>query len=84
MAGLALAFFVLYFALAVGARTLLQKRRTGCSGFRDISGHPGSAEWFGHVLFAGVFGPGLVAPVLGLAGAVEPLGFLNGPVGHAF
>ena len=82
MAGLALALFVLYLALAVGARTLLQKRRTGSSGFRGISGSPGSVGWFGGVLSAGVFGPGLAAPVLDLAGATEPVGFLDGPVGH--
>jgi hypothetical protein len=40
MASLALALFVLCLALAVGARTLLQKRWTGSSGFRGISGRP--------------------------------------------
>jgi hypothetical protein len=44
MAACALALFALYLALAFGARTFLQLRRTGSSGFKGISGHPGSAE----------------------------------------
>ncbi len=47
MAGLALAFFVLYLALAVAGRMVLQKRRTGSTGFRGIGGRPCSVEWFG-------------------------------------
>ena len=38
MAALALALFVLYIALAFGARAFLQLRRTGSTGFRGISG----------------------------------------------
>ena len=83
MARLALALFILYLALAVGARMALQKRRTGSSGFRGISGRPGSVEWFGRLLFACVLGPGLAAPVLDLAGVVEPVAALDGRAGHA-
>lgn len=82
MVALAPALFVLYLALAVGARTLLQKRRTGSSGFRGIGGRPGSKEWFGRVLFACVLGPGLVGPVLDLTGVVKPIGFLDGRAFH--
>ncbi len=80
MAGIALALFALYLALAFGARTALQLRRTGSTGFRGISGRPGSAEWLGGVLFVFALGLGLAAPVLGLAGAVEPVGVLDGGV----
>lgn len=79
----ALAFYALYLGLAFGWRTLVQFRRTGSTGFRGISGRPGSVEWFGGVLF--VFAPLLLlaAPVLDLAGALEPIPFLDGRVGHA-
>lgn len=45
MAGLALALFVLYLALAVGARALLQKLRIGSSDFRASAGAP--VRWGG-------------------------------------
>ncbi len=48
---LALALFVLYTSLAFGGRTLLHRLRTGSTGFKDISGRPGSLEWVGGVLF---------------------------------
>ena len=83
MAGLALALIILYFALAFGARTALQKIRTGSTGFKGLSGRPGSAEWFGGVLFACAVGLSFAAPVLGLAGALKPLAAPDGPVGHA-
>ena len=83
MAGLALALFVLYVALAFGARTALQKLRTGSSGFKGVSGRPGSAEWFGGALFACALGLGFGAPVAVLTDALEPVAALDGPVGHA-
>jgi protein-S-isoprenylcysteine O-methyltransferase Ste14 len=83
MAGLALALLAVYVALAFGARTALQLRRTGSTGFKGVSGRPGSAEWAGGVLFVLALGLGLAAPVLDLAGAVDPVGFLDGRVGHA-
>lgn len=82
MAALALALFALYFALAFGARTVLQKLRIGSSGFRGISGRPGSMEWFGGMLFVCTLGLGLAALVLDLAGLAEPVGALDGSVGH--
>lgn len=70
MATLALALFVLYFVLAFGARTVLQKLRTGSSGFKGVSEPTGSVEWFGGVLFAGAVVAILAAPLLDLAGGV--------------
>jgi hypothetical protein len=43
MAAYALALYVLYPALAFGARTVLRLRRTGSSGLKGISGRPGFA-----------------------------------------
>jgi hypothetical protein len=44
VATFALALFALYLALAFVGRALLQKRRTGSTGVRVISGRPGSVE----------------------------------------
>ena len=81
MAPWALALYVLYLALAFGGRTLVQLRSTG---FKGISGRPFSAEWSGGVLFVAAVLLGLAAPVLDLAGTIEPVAILDGPVGHAF
>ncbi|MDQ3936045.1 MAG: isoprenylcysteine carboxylmethyltransferase family protein [Actinomycetota bacterium] len=83
MAGWALLFYVVFLALAFGVRTAIHVRRTGSSGFSGISGRPGSAEWTGGVLFAVAVVLGLVAPVLDLAGALDPIGALDGAAGHA-
>lgn len=83
MAILALALFALYFALAFGVRTALQKLRTGSSGFRGLSGSPGSVEWFGGVLFVCAVVAAFAAPLLNLAGVVEPVAVLDGSSGHA-
>ena len=83
MATWALALYALYLALAFGGRTLLQLRRTGSTGFKGISGRPGSAEWIGGVLFAAALMLGLAAPLLALAGAAGPISLLEGQVGRA-
>jgi protein-S-isoprenylcysteine O-methyltransferase Ste14 len=70
MATLALIFVLVYFALAFGLRTVLQLRRTGSSGFRGVSGRPGSPEWLGGVLFAVSIVLVILAPVLQLAEVV--------------
>lgn len=59
--------------LAFGVRTWLQIRRTGTSGFRGISGRPGSPAWWGGVLFPLAVLTGVVAPVLVLTGAPPPV-----------
>ena len=80
MAAYVLALCVLYLVLAFGARTVLQLRRTGSSGFKGISGRPGSAEWTGGMVFVLALGLGFVAPVLDLLGIMEPFAFLDGPL----
>jgi protein-S-isoprenylcysteine O-methyltransferase Ste14 len=79
---LALGLYVLYLGLAFGLRTVLQIRRTGSSGFKGISGRPGSAEWVGGVLFVVALVLGFAAPVLGLIGVLDPVDPLDGPAGH--
>ena len=83
MAEWALLLYVLFLALAFGVRTAIHVRRTGSTGYRGISGRPGSAEWTGGVLFAVAVVLGLAAPVLDLAGALDPIGALDGAAGHA-
>lgn len=79
----ALSLYVLYLALAFGIRTLVHLRRTGSTGFSGISGRPGSAEWIGGVLFVVALVAGVAAPLLQLAGALDPIGPLDGEMGHA-
>jgi protein-S-isoprenylcysteine O-methyltransferase Ste14 len=82
MGWLALALYVLYLGLAFGLRSWLQIRRTGSSGFKGISGRPGSAEWLGGVLFVVAVVLGFAAPVLDLAGVLDPIDALDGTAGH--
>ena len=74
---LALGFYVLYMALAFGLRTWLQLRRTGESGFKGISGPPGSREWTAGVLFAIAIAIGVAAPMLDVTGVIDPLDALD-------
>ncbi len=62
MAVFALILFVVYMLAGFVLRTVLQLRRTGDSGFRGLSGTPGSARWWAGVLFA--VGIGLASVVL--------------------
>lgn len=57
----ALGIYATGLAVAFGLRTWLHRRATGSSGYRGISGPPGSAAWWGGVLFP-------VAVVLDLVG----------------
>jgi protein-S-isoprenylcysteine O-methyltransferase Ste14 len=83
MATVALIAYALYLALAFGLRTALQVSRTGSSGFKGVSGRPGSAEWFAGVLFVVALLIGVAAPVLALADVVEPIEALDTTAVHA-
>ena len=83
MGGWALAFYAVFLLLAFGLRTLVHLRRTGSSGFRGVSGRPGSAEWLGGVLFIAAVVLGVAAPALDIAGVIGPIGVLDGELGHA-
>lgn len=77
MAGWALLFLAVYLLLAFGARSIVQKARTGSTGFKGISGEVGSIEWIGGVLFAVALALGALAPVLDLAGVLGPVDALD-------
>jgi len=77
MAGWALAFLGIYFLLAFGLRSMVQKARTGSAGFHGISGKPGSLEWLGGVLFVVALALGVSAPILDLARVLDPVGALD-------
>lgn len=79
----ALAGFAVFFLLAFGLRSLIHYRRTGTTGFVGLSGRPGSAEWWGGVLFALALVAAVAAPLLQLAGAVEPAAWLAQPWARA-
>jgi protein-S-isoprenylcysteine O-methyltransferase Ste14 len=76
MGGLALALYALYLALALGLRLALHRRRTGSSGFKGITGRPGSAEWSGGVLF-------VLGWAVGIAGCLfDPIAALDSTGAH--
>jgi protein-S-isoprenylcysteine O-methyltransferase Ste14 len=72
MSAVALAVYVLGLVLAFGARTWLHWRSTGSTGFRGITGRPGSLPCWGGVLFPVAVLLGLLGPLLVLAD-VAPL-----------
>ena len=71
--GLALALYAIYLVLAFIVRSVVQRRRTGSTGFRGLSGKPGSPEWVGGFLFIVALVGGVAAPILDLTGVVEPV-----------
>lgn len=77
MAESALLLLGVYFLLCFGLRSAIHKARTGSTGFKGISGRPGSTEWWGGVLFGVALALGVLAPVLDLAGALDPIGALD-------
>jgi protein-S-isoprenylcysteine O-methyltransferase Ste14 len=77
MAIIALALFVVFAILGFGWRSWVQKRRTGSTGFKGISGRPGSVEWFAGVGFIASMATAFFAPVLQWAGIVSPLPALH-------
>jgi protein-S-isoprenylcysteine O-methyltransferase Ste14 len=79
MTWLALALFVVYVIVAFGVRSWLQWKRTGSTGWRGVSGAPGSVEWWGGVLLAVALVAAPLALVLDLAGALPFVGPLAHP-----
>lgn len=75
MTALALVLYGVYGVVAFGLRSLLQRRRTGDSGFRGISGRALGSEWWAGILFVLAILAGVLGPVLDLVGLepVEPL-----------
>jgi protein-S-isoprenylcysteine O-methyltransferase Ste14 len=75
----ALVLFAVFALLGFGWRSWEQRRRTGSTGFRGITGRPGSLEWFAGVGFIISMGVAVFGPILQLLGVVSPLGFLHTP-----
>lgn len=74
----AIGVYVVYLLVAFVVRTVVQVRRTGDSGWRGLSGRPGSAEWWAGVLFVVALVVGVASPVAGSLG-LEAVGRLNHP-----
>jgi protein-S-isoprenylcysteine O-methyltransferase Ste14 len=74
---IALVLFTVFAVLGFGWRSWEQRRRTGSTGFRGISGRVGSVEWFAGAGFVAAMAAAVFAPVLQLAGAVSPLRVLD-------
>lgn len=77
MAVLTLVLYLLFVGVLFGLRSVVMRRRTGSSGWRGISGRPGSAEWLGGVLFALALLLGLAAPICDLAGVATAIDALD-------
>ncbi|MGY5884368.1 methyltransferase family protein [Modestobacter lacusdianchii] len=60
----ALSLYVGGLVVVFGLRSWIHARRTGDSGFRGISGAPGSLQWWAGVLFVVALTLGLMAPTL--------------------
>ncbi|MBJ2121439.1 isoprenylcysteine carboxylmethyltransferase family protein [Arthrobacter sp. MSA 4-2] len=71
-AALALGLYTAGVITTFGVRSWIHRRRTGSTGFRGLSGAPGSAEWWGGVLFIAALLLGAAGPVLALTGALVP------------
>ena len=69
----ALAGYVVFAALAFGWRSWIHWKRTGSTGYRGLSGRPGSVEWWGGLLFAVAIVLTPVAAVLQARGAIAPV-----------
>jgi protein-S-isoprenylcysteine O-methyltransferase Ste14 len=80
--GLALVLLAVYGFLAFGVRMALQLRRTGSTGFKGLSGSPGSLEWIGGLLFATAIALCVAGPALQALDAIEPVDALDGAAGH--
>jgi protein-S-isoprenylcysteine O-methyltransferase Ste14 len=89
MTTMALVLYVIALIVLFGVRSWVQRRRTGSTGFRGISGKPLSAEWTGGVLFIVAIALGVAGPLLAVIGAVptdapaalEVVGLLTALVG---
>lgn len=73
----ALVLYLVFVALGFGWRSWHQYRRTGSTGFRGISGRPGTLEWVAGVGFVVAMVLGLFAPALQLLGVVSPIAVLQ-------
>jgi protein-S-isoprenylcysteine O-methyltransferase Ste14 len=83
MASLAVAGWVAFFGAAFVWRTLRQIRTTGSSGFRGLTGRPGSLAWWGGVLLVAGFAIAVAGAALAWREAIAPIEVLDRPLVHA-
>jgi len=83
MGEVALGCYAVYGGLALGLRSVIQVRRTGSTGFKGVSGSPGSLEWYAGILFGVAVVIGVLAPVLDVTDTLEPIAAIDGPGAHA-
>ncbi len=74
---IALVLFAIFAVLGFGWRSWVQRRRTGSTGFKGVSGRLGSVEWIAGVGFVVAVATGAIAPALQLFGVVAPLVVLH-------
>lgn len=79
----ALAGYVVFAALAFGWRSWIHWQRTGSTGYRGLSGRPGSVEWWGGLLFAVAIALTPAAAVLQAHGTIAPVVALRPSVAFA-
>lgn len=75
----ALVLFAVFAVLGFGWRSWEQRRRTGSTGFRGITGRPFSIEWSAGVGFIVSMGVAVFAPILQLFGVLSPLVLMHAP-----
>jgi protein-S-isoprenylcysteine O-methyltransferase Ste14 len=83
VAGVALVLWGLYGALAFVLPVARQLSRTGDTGFKGVSGKPGSVEWLGGVGLVLAIALGVTAAALAASGDLEPVDALDRPGAHA-
>ena len=76
---IALLLFAVFAVLGFGCRSWEQRRRTGSTGFRGVSGRALSVEWFAGVGFVIAMAAAVFAPILQLLGVIAPLAPLDRP-----
>ncbi|MGH9272767.1 MAG: methyltransferase family protein [Ilumatobacteraceae bacterium] len=79
MAWFALGLYLVWIALAFGARSILHRRRTGDSGWRRPTDGPRTIAWWASGLFAVALVAGVAAPIAELAG-LDAIAFLDSTV----
>jgi len=75
----ALVLFGVFAALGFGWRSCEQRRRTGSTGFRGVSGRLGSAEWFAGSGFVAAPAVAVLASILQLLDVAAPVAVLHSP-----
>jgi protein-S-isoprenylcysteine O-methyltransferase Ste14 len=82
MAAAALVLYGISLAITFGVRVAVQLRRTGSTGLHGLPPDAGPLEWLAGGLFVAGLVAGGSAPILALAGVLEPIPALDGTVGH--